>query len=90
MEGVVYFTDGEGPYPAKAPPVPVLWVLTKAGRFRARGGSRRDWNGGGAEPHFGANILAAIAAETARGIRRCMNTETWLSRPCTYVVSPRS
>jgi hypothetical protein len=33
VEGVVYFTDGEGPHPLEAPPVPVLWVLTKAGRF---------------------------------------------------------
>ncbi|MEO7329724.1 MAG: VWA-like domain-containing protein [Minicystis sp.] len=33
VEGVVYFTDGEGPFPEEAPPVPVLWVLTKAGAF---------------------------------------------------------
>ena len=28
-DGVVYFTDGEGPYHANPPGVPVLWVLTK-------------------------------------------------------------
>jgi predicted metal-dependent peptidase len=32
-DGVVYFTDGEGPYPASPPGVPVLWVLTKDGPF---------------------------------------------------------
>ncbi|MCB9602617.1 MAG: hypothetical protein H6721_33500 [Sandaracinus sp.] len=30
-DGVVYFTDGEGPAPEVAPGVPVLWVLTKEG-----------------------------------------------------------
>jgi predicted metal-dependent peptidase len=39
-DGVVYFTDGEGPFPEDAPPVPVLWVLTKAGRFGCRWGER--------------------------------------------------
>ncbi|MFO0756363.1 MAG: VWA-like domain-containing protein [Byssovorax sp.] len=33
VEGVVYFTDGEGPYPTEVPRVPVLWVLTKATAF---------------------------------------------------------
>lgn len=33
VEGVVYFTDGEGPFPEQPPRVPVLWVLTKAGSF---------------------------------------------------------
>ena len=27
-QGVVYFTDGVGPFPDEPPPVPVLWVLT--------------------------------------------------------------
>jgi len=40
VEGVVYFTDGEGPYPATAPPVPVLWVLTKAGPFACPWGEK--------------------------------------------------
>src|SRR6185437_12156721 len=31
VNGVVYFTDGEGPFPAAPPRVPVLWVLTKPG-----------------------------------------------------------
>lgn len=29
---VVYFTDGEGPAPARKPSVPVLWCLTRDGR----------------------------------------------------------
>ena len=28
---LVFFTDGEGPAPAKAPPYPVLWILTSDG-----------------------------------------------------------
>ena len=40
VEGVVYFTDGEGPYPDHAPGVPVLWVLTKAGEFGCRWGEK--------------------------------------------------
>ncbi len=27
-DGVIYFTDGEGPYPQEPPHVPTLWVLT--------------------------------------------------------------
>lgn len=27
-DGVIYFTDGEGPYPSTPPPIPTLWVLT--------------------------------------------------------------
>ena len=29
---LVYFTDGYGTAPAKAPPYPVLWVLTRDGK----------------------------------------------------------
>ncbi len=32
-EGVIYFTDGEGPYPADDPGVKTLWVLTKPWGF---------------------------------------------------------
>jgi predicted metal-dependent peptidase len=39
-DGVVYFTDGEGPYPELAPPVPVLWMLTKPSRFKCPWGQR--------------------------------------------------
>lgn len=31
--GVIYFTDGEGPYPADDPGLPTLWVLTKPRAF---------------------------------------------------------
>ena len=27
--GVVYFTDGQGPFPQHPPRVPTLWVLTQ-------------------------------------------------------------
>jgi predicted metal-dependent peptidase len=40
VDGVVYFTDGEGPFPEQPPPVPVLWVLTKAGQFPCRWGEQ--------------------------------------------------
>ncbi len=40
VDGVVYFTDGEGPFPEAPPRVPVLWVLTKPGRFACPWGER--------------------------------------------------
>jgi predicted metal-dependent peptidase len=39
-DGVVYFTDGEGPYPATAPGVSTLWVLTKDWPFRCPWGQQ--------------------------------------------------
>lgn len=39
-DGVVYFTDGEGPYPEHAPPLPVLWMLTKPSAFACPWGER--------------------------------------------------
>jgi predicted metal-dependent peptidase len=39
-DGVVYFTDGQGPHPERPPPVPVLWVLTKPESFACPWGSR--------------------------------------------------
>jgi predicted metal-dependent peptidase len=39
VKGVVYFTDGQGPYPDEAPRVPVLWVLS-AGGFGCPWGAR--------------------------------------------------
>jgi predicted metal-dependent peptidase len=39
-DGVVYFTDGEGPYHAHPPGVPVLWVLTKDWPFRCPWGQQ--------------------------------------------------
>lgn len=39
-DGVVYFTDGEGPCPKLPPSVPVLWILTKAGQFECPWGER--------------------------------------------------
>jgi predicted metal-dependent peptidase len=39
-DGVVYFTDGEGPYPEQGPGVPVLWMLTKPSAFDCPWGAR--------------------------------------------------
>jgi predicted metal-dependent peptidase len=40
FDGIVYFTDGEGPFPELAPRVPVLWVLTKPLVFACPWGER--------------------------------------------------
>ena len=40
VDGVVYFTDGDGPYSPAPPPVPTLWVLTKPQAFRCPWGER--------------------------------------------------
>jgi len=40
IDGVVYFTDGEGPFPAEPAIVPTLWVLTKPGTFKCPWGER--------------------------------------------------
>ena len=39
-DGVIHFTDGEGPFPEQAPRVAVLWVLTKPGGFACPWGER--------------------------------------------------
>jgi predicted metal-dependent peptidase len=39
-DGVVYFTDGQGPYPEQPPKVPVLWMLTKPAEFECPWGDR--------------------------------------------------
>jgi predicted metal-dependent peptidase len=39
-EGVVYFTDGQGPHREEPPPIPVLWMLTKPGDFACPWGLR--------------------------------------------------
>ncbi len=38
--GVVYFTDGQGPFPAQPPAVPTLWVLSKEEPFACPWGVR--------------------------------------------------
>lgn len=40
VDGVVYFTDGQGPHPEHAPAMPVLWMLTKPGDFACPWGMR--------------------------------------------------
>ncbi len=44
IEGVVYFTDGDGPAPEAPPPLPVLWILTKPEAFACPWG-QRAWLG---------------------------------------------
>jgi predicted metal-dependent peptidase len=39
-DGVVYFTDGEGPYPEREPALPVLWMLSKPSAFACPWGTR--------------------------------------------------
>ncbi len=46
-DGVVYFTDGEGPYPEEAPGVQTLWVLTKDWPFRCPWGQQALMHGKG-------------------------------------------
>jgi len=40
VDGVVYFTDGDGPYAKEPPPIPTLWVLTKPAAFRCPWGEK--------------------------------------------------
>lgn len=40
IDGVVYFTDGDGPFPKAPAPVPTLWVLTKPQNFRCPWGEK--------------------------------------------------
>jgi predicted metal-dependent peptidase len=40
VDGVVYFTDGDGPYDREPPPIPTLWVLTKPQAFRCPWGEK--------------------------------------------------
>ena len=41
-DGVVYFTDGEGPYPERPAKLPVLWILTKPLAFGCPWGERAE------------------------------------------------
>ena len=40
IDGVVYFTDGEGPFSKEPPAVPTLWVLTKPQAFGCAWGQK--------------------------------------------------
>jgi predicted metal-dependent peptidase len=40
VDGVVYFTDGEGPFPLEPARLPTLWVLTKPQAFKCPWGER--------------------------------------------------
>ncbi len=39
-DGIVYFTDGQGPWPDAPPHIPVLWILTKPFEFGCPWGDR--------------------------------------------------
>lgn len=60
IEGVVYFTDGDGPAPDSPPEVPVLWILTKPEAFACPWGERA-YLGRGPRPR-----AAPAEATTAR------------------------
>ena len=40
VDGVVYFTDGDGPYAPEPPSIPTLWILTKPQAFRCPWGEK--------------------------------------------------
>jgi predicted metal-dependent peptidase len=46
IDGVVYFTDGDGPFPEEPALVPTLWVLTKPLAFRCPWGERASLRAG--------------------------------------------
>lgn len=46
VDGVVYFTDGDGPFPTDPPPLPTLWVLTKPREFTCTWGERAHLRSG--------------------------------------------
>jgi len=48
-DGVVYFTDGDGPFPEAPAPVPTLWILTKPHVFACPWGERA-WLGRAPRP----------------------------------------
>lgn len=51
LDGVIYFTDGEGPFPPRPPGIPVLWMLTKPGVFSCPWGFRGQlFRAGGLPP----------------------------------------
>lgn len=51
--GVVYFTDGQGPFPERPPAVPTLWVLSKDEPFLCPWGARAYLLAGRGEPRVG-------------------------------------
>jgi hypothetical protein len=63
VEGVVYFTDGDGPTPEAPPSVPVLWILTKPETFPCPWGERA-WLG--REPRSRAPAKRAVRVEPGR------------------------
>ena len=46
VDGIVYFTDGEGPFPETPPTLPALWILTKPNEFGCPWGQRARLRGG--------------------------------------------
>jgi predicted metal-dependent peptidase len=47
-DGVIYFTDGAGPYPLEDPRIRTLWVLSKPWEFRCPWGVKA-WMPDGSE-----------------------------------------
>ncbi len=64
-DGVIYFTDGDGPFPERAPRIPVLWVLTKPAVFTCPWGERATLSRKAPRPH-----IATSSLPSPRGARK--------------------
>jgi predicted metal-dependent peptidase len=67
IEGIVYFTDGDGPTPEAPPFVPLLWILTKPEAFPCPWGERA-WLGREPRPRAAARGSAGVR-RTSRSTR---------------------
>jgi predicted metal-dependent peptidase len=67
IEGIVYFTDGDGPTPEAPPFVPLLWILTKPEAFPCQWGERA-WLGREPRPRAAARGSAGVR-RTSRSTR---------------------
>ena len=67
IEGIVYFTDGDGPTPEAPPLVPLLWILTKPEAFPCPWGERA-WLGREPRPRAAARGSAGVR-RTSRSTR---------------------
>jgi len=53
VSGIVYFTDGDGPFPDEPASLPTLWILTKPSEFRCPWGERARLRLAGGEARRG-------------------------------------
>jgi predicted metal-dependent peptidase len=64
--GIVYFTDGMGPWPAESPGVETLWVLTKRYPFACPWGRRASLAGANETPLEKGDILLFQVGEAQK------------------------